>query len=108
MSTRGFLGACLLLTSCVPATRPAPATRVVPAQADAARDVLVYHCGRCHRSDLPTALPGALAVFDLTDDGWYRGLRPEQVTSMLARLQAKDDLDPRDLVTMETFAASVK
>ena len=112
MSVGGLLGACLLLTSCVPAARPAPAPSAVPAQvpaqAEAARDVLVYHCGRCHRSDLETALPGALAVFDLSDDHWYRGLRPEQVASMLRRLEAKDDLDPRDLVTMETFAASVK
>src|SRR3970040_2328799 len=27
---------------------------------DAAREVLVQHCGKCHRGDLPTAVPGAL------------------------------------------------
>jgi hypothetical protein len=71
-----------------------------------ARDVLVYHCGHCHRSDLPTALPGALAVFDLSDDLWYRGLSPEQRESALGRLRAKPDLDPRDLATMEAFVAA--
>src|SRR5262245_61582718 len=33
---------------------------------DPAREVLVPHCGSCHRGDLPTALPNALAIFDLT------------------------------------------
>ena len=111
MRVRGTVGVCLLAASCVPATRlPAPSAPppAVPAQAAAARDVLVYHCGRCHRGDLPTALPGALAVFDLTDDLWYGGLGPEQLESVLQRLRAKDDLDPRDLTTMEAFVASTK
>jgi len=111
MSPGGLLGACLLATSCAPAVRPpAPVAPppAAPAQAQAARDVLVYHCGRCHRGDLPTAVPGALAVFDLTDDLWYRGLGPERLESALRRLRAKDDLDPRDLATMEAFVASAK
>ncbi|HET9299268.1 MAG TPA: hypothetical protein VFO11_04940 [Candidatus Polarisedimenticolaceae bacterium] len=108
MSVGGLLGLCLLAASCVPAARPATRSPAVPTQVEAARDVLVYHCGRCHRSDLPTALPGALAVFDLTDDLWYRGLGPEQLDSALRRLQSKDDVDSRDLATMEAFVASAK
>jgi hypothetical protein len=30
-----------------------------------ARSTLAQHCGTCHASSLPSALPGALAVFDL-------------------------------------------
>jgi mono/diheme cytochrome c family protein len=108
MSVGGLLGLCLLAASCVPAARAPARPPTVPAQAEAARDVLVYHCGRCHRSDLPTAIPGALAVFDLTDDLWYRGLGAEQLESALRRLRSKDDLDPRDLATMEAFVASAK
>ena len=108
MSVGGLLGACLVATSCATAVRPPDPPPAVPVQADAARDILVYHCGGCHRSDLPTGLPGALAVFDLTDAQWYRGLGPEQLESALRRLRAKDDLDPRDLATMEAFVASAK
>jgi hypothetical protein len=108
MSMGGLLAICLVAASCAPAARPpAPAPAALPL-AEAARDVLVYHCGRCHRSDLPTALPGALAVFDLTDAFWYRGLGAEQRESALLRLRSTDDLDPRDLATMEAFVASAK
>ena len=108
MRVGGLLGLCLLTASCASAARPPSPNSAAPAQVDAARDVLVYHCGRCHRSDLPTGVPGALAVFDLTDDLWYRGLGPEQLDSALRRLQSKDDVDPRDLATMEAFVASAK
>lgn len=108
MRVGGLLGLCLLAASCVPAARPATRAPAVPTQVEAARDILVYHCGRCHRSDLPTALPGALAVFDLDDDLWYRGLGPEQLDSALRRLRSKDDVDSRDLATMEAFVASAK
>ena len=110
MRARSLAIACLLGTGCMPGAReiPAPPTPAAPDRADAARDVLVYHCGRCHRSDLPTAVPGALAVFDLTEDLWYRNVSGEQLDSVLGRLRAEKDLDPRDLATMEAFVASAK
>ena len=79
-----------------------------PTQTAAARDVLVHHCGSCHRSDLPTARPGALAIFDLTDDLWYAGLRQDQLDSALRRLQNLEGIDPRDLAVMEAFVATAK
>src|SRR5262245_16082932 len=36
----------------------------------AARQALMAPCGKCHRSDLPTAVPGALAMFDLMQEAW--------------------------------------
>ena len=108
-----ILAACLLCAGCTPTARLAPAQQppsaaLSPSWAQPARDVLIYHCGTCHRSDLPTAIPGALAVFDLTDDHWYQGLRAEQLPGVLRRVQAKEDLDPVDLATIEAFVASAE
>jgi hypothetical protein len=110
MRARWIAITCLLGAGCTPGARgiPAPPTPAAPDRADAARDVLVHHCGRCHRSDLPSAVPGALAVFDLTEDLWYRNVTGEQFDSVLHRLRAEKDIDPRDLATMEAFVASAK
>jgi hypothetical protein len=103
------MAAALVVSGCAPGARVTPLQEPTPpAQKADARDVLVHHCGRCHRSDLPTALPGALAVFDLTDDLWYAGLSQEQLDSALRRLRNLEDLDPRDLAVMEAFVTSAK
>ena len=97
-----FLSAFLAAAAgCAAGVREAPAPPAVSPTAGA-RDVLVHHCGTCHRSDLPTAVPGALAVFDLSNDLWYRSFSPERAERALDRLRAKD-VDPRDLATMEAF-----
>jgi mono/diheme cytochrome c family protein len=94
--------ACALRGGGAPAPRPAEAA---PAEDGAAltRDLLAARCGKCHRSDLPTAVPGALAVFDLTEELWYTRLSPEQTDRLLARLRGLADLDPADLAAAETF-----
>ena len=71
--------------------------------APAAREVLVQYCGRCHRSELPTAIPGALAVFDLTQDRWYETPSPEQLEKMLGRIRGNDDITPADRDTVASF-----
>jgi len=79
---------------------------VVQAEGAPARDVLVLHCGRCHRSDLDTAIPGALAVFDLTQERWDATLTSEQREGLLRRLRGIADLDPADLDSVERFVRS--
>ena len=70
---------------------------------DLARDILAQYCGQCHRSDLRTALPGALAVFDLLDEPWYGKIRPEQFDGLLVRLRAVKDFAPEDAHAMANF-----
>ena len=70
---------------------------------DAARDILVRHCGECHRGDLPTAVPGALAVFDVLEDPWYGRLAPKQFDGVLLRIRGTRAIDPVDADTMEQF-----
>src|SRR5690242_21723139 len=53
-----------------------------PEPAQAAFD---QHCGACHRSDRPTAKPKALAIFDLTKEGWLTGMTEAQVKSAIGR-----------------------
>jgi hypothetical protein len=56
--------------------------------AEQVKIVLESHCGACHMSILSTALPDALAVFDLSDgDGWDRGMTRERWASALGRLE---------------------
>ena len=95
-------------------TRPAPDGGRLAAQrdsadghlnpwSDAARDVLAQHCGNCHRGDLPTAVPGALAVFDLLENPWYGRLTPKQLDSILLRVRGTTAMDPADVHTAERF-----
>ena len=62
--------------------------------AEPAREVLVQHCGRCHRSDLDTSLAGALAVYDLTRPVWYATLRPDQYDGILERVREAGAVGP--------------
>ena len=70
---------------------------------DAARDVLAQYCGECHRGDLPTAVPRALAVFDLLEDPWYGRLAPKQFDGILLRVRGTNTIGPRDADTVERF-----
>jgi hypothetical protein len=53
--------------------------------------VFETHCGACHMSTLPSGLPGALAVFDLSrGPGWDDAMTPERWASALSRLEQPD------------------
>lgn len=71
--------------------------------ADLTRDVLAQHCGRCHRHDLPTSLPNALAVFDLLERPWYARLKDDQFDGLLRRVKGMSDLPSSDAVAVEKF-----
>jgi hypothetical protein len=53
---------------------------------DDARLVLERYCGECHVRDNPTALPGALAVFDLREPDWSARMSDAQLRSAAWRL----------------------
>jgi mono/diheme cytochrome c family protein len=90
----------LSLASCskAPATDvPAPVTTPLPVPAadtesldtlrESAREVLDRNCGQCHTSTLPTALPRALAVYDLIQLDWSRRMTPAQLHDAEGRLK---------------------
>lgn len=79
---------------------PAPPTNP---WSDPTRDLLALHCGRCHLGNLSTALPRALAVFDLTEVPWYGRLEAEQFDGILTRLRATGALDPEDEAAVVRF-----
>ncbi len=62
--------------------QPTEGRAPVPAQA-----AFDQHCGACHRSDRPTAKPKALAIFDLTREGWLAGMTEAQVKSAIGRMK---------------------
>jgi hypothetical protein len=82
------------------ARRVAPAVVAAPAVAEPAIDVVIGRsptlvaaqgvveetCGGCHRSDLDTAVPEALAVFDLWDPQWLARLDDARLDSLMFRL----------------------
>jgi hypothetical protein len=90
-----------------PAEPVATATAVVAAPAnpwlDPAREVLIQHCGRCHRGDLPTSLPKALAVFDLTRPIWNERLVRPQYDGILTRVRESSAIDPDEVAAVEAF-----
>jgi mono/diheme cytochrome c family protein len=87
-----------------PEKEPEPAT----ALSDHARDALVPACGSCHRSDLPTAKPGALAVFDLTKDPWWATIKADQYDALLRRVRGIRDIADEDRAAVEAFVAAIR
>ncbi len=71
--------------------------------ADPAREVLMQYCGRCHRGDLPTSVPKALAVFDLTKNPWYERLNSLHFEGMLERIRNDSKIADRDKRVVESF-----
>jgi len=53
---------------------------------DGARLVLEEHCGSCHIGTYDTAIPGALAVYDLSQVDWASNLDLAQMKSIVSRL----------------------
>lgn len=68
----------LLLTACARHVPSAPAAPHAPSAApqptreltSAVHDVLAQHCGQCHEGSRASAVPAALAVFDLDRRDW--------------------------------------
>lgn len=93
------------------AAEPAPTAPITPHEdplSTMARDALVPACGTCHRSDLPTAVPGALAVFDLTRDDWWLTIRPEQYDGLLSRARGSNSIPEEDKTAIETFVRRLR
>jgi mono/diheme cytochrome c family protein len=55
---------------------------------EAAREVLDRNCGECHTSTLPTALPRALAVYDLVDNDWSHKMSATELRDAVDRLKS--------------------
>jgi len=89
-----------------PGPDPAPATE--RRLANQARDALVPACGTCHRSDLPTAKAGALAVFDLTKDPWWATIKADEYESLLHRVRGTRDMTDEDRAAVEAFVAAIR
>lgn len=70
---------------------------------DFTREVLVQHCGSCHRGDLPTRVPRALAVFDLLEEPWYGRFTADQLDELLRRVRAIDGLPASDAESVGSF-----
>jgi mono/diheme cytochrome c family protein len=71
---------------------------------DQVRALAQPHCGSCHQGSLPTAKPGALAVFDLDRADWPTRMQPRQLDKFLGRIEGKLD-EPR-LRTVRAFIAA--
>lgn len=89
---RAFAAAALLCgAGCTRADRAAEATAT-----------LREHCGACHVPSSPSARSKALAVFDLTQPGWWRALTSAQLATSADMLDGRMDLTDAELA--EFFA----
>jgi hypothetical protein len=82
---------------------PQPASLPENRWAEPTRGLLAQHCGRCHLPNLPTSVPRALAVFDLTEEPWYGRLKTDQYDSLLARLRSIHELTDDDRAIVKSF-----
>lgn len=92
--------------------RPAAAAPEAPVPAGAAagnpwrapaREVLVHHCGTCHRGELPTAVPRALQVFDLSRQAWDERMLPPQYDALLTRARESSAFGADEVASIEAF-----
>ncbi len=94
---RTLLAAALLVCACKkppPPAPPPPDPRIV--LRDRARLVLERMCGECHIGTLPTALPRALAVYDLMQPEWSAKMNPTQLRDLVERISGTLIAGPRD------------
>jgi cytochrome c5 len=82
---------------------PAPAAPAMNPWAGPAREVLRAPCGRCHQGDLPSSLPAALAIYNLSEDPWYSRLSPEQYDGLLRRVRGSGSISEPDKAVVESF-----
>jgi hypothetical protein len=64
---------------------------------DRARLVLEAHCGSCHIGTLTTALPKALAVYNLSDEEWSAKMTKDQLQAMVWRIEDGAPFDGADV-----------
>jgi len=67
-------------------TESAQKPQEIDALREEARVVLEDNCGQCHVSTYPTALPRALAIFDLAETNWSARMSEAQLKSASFRL----------------------
>ena len=66
----------------------APEVETLGLLRESARELLDANCGECHTRGLPTALPRALAVYDLTELDWSHSMSDAQLREAERRLRA--------------------
>ena len=71
--------------------------------AEPTRGILAQRCGQCHLPNLPTSVPRALAVFNLTEEPWYGRLRHDQYDTFLERVRSIHELTEYDRSVVESF-----
>ena len=82
---------------------PAPAMSTTNRWAEPTRGILAQHCGQCHLPNLPTSVPRALVVFNLSEDPWYGRLTHDQLDDLLRRVRAIKDLPEQDAAIVDSF-----
>jgi mono/diheme cytochrome c family protein len=71
--------------------------------AEPTRGLLAQHCGQCHLPNLPTSVPRALAIFNLTDEPWYGHLEHDQYDALVRRLDSIRELSEADRALVDRF-----
>lgn len=82
---------------------PLPARPSENRWAEPMRGILAQRCGQCHLPNLPTSVPRALAVFNLTEEPWYGRLTHDQFDTLLERLRPVHELTAYDRSVVESF-----
>lgn len=82
---------------------PAPADLAANRWAEPTRGILAQRCGQCHLPNLPTSVPRALLVFDLTEEPWFGRLTHDQFDTLLERMHSVHELTESDRSVVSSF-----
>jgi mono/diheme cytochrome c family protein len=76
----------LVMLAFVASCRHPIKTDPLPLLREDARAIVSQHCGECHDPRRSTALPGALAVYDVTEPDWSARMSDAQLRNAIWRL----------------------
>ncbi len=94
-----------LTGQCAPALAPAPA----PAKpADPALALVQQHCGKCHDGALASAVPGALAVFNLAEDPWQARMDARRWDQFLGRFRGMNQVSAEERAQIEAMVRGMR
>lgn len=92
-----------LTGQCAPALAPAPANPAGPALA-----LVQQHCGKCHDGALASAVPGALAVFNLAEDPWHARMDAGRWDQFLGRFRGMNQLSAEQRAQIEAMVRGLR
>ena len=100
--------ACLVACRSAPPVPPlAVADTERPALLDRTREIVRPHCGSCHTTSSPQAVPAALAVYDLEQSDWGARMSTGQLATFHRSILRKLEDAPAERAAIDAYVGDL-